>query len=448
MLSAIFSYSLAVSAALILGLCAYRLSPEKKLRFSIRRLTLIAICVVSLVLPLLMNILSAKTGVTPISIGPAQIHISATVQESGHDIWRIPLIIWTAGVATVILANIISLLKIFTIIIRAERRHICGQRIYVTRNRHIAPFSVGNIIVISIDDLDSNTGIILSHEAGHIHYRHTLDMLMSQTLTAICWYNPAAWMLRREMKTVHEFQADSYVIDCGNNARDYQIFLVRKAARSSFPAIGNTLNSNNLKKRIMTMNEMSRLKSFSAIGLMAPATALALAAIFLSSPGISAALRESAAAELIPSTTGPSEQFNKDEIVVTGVTTAKKTGGDSLKVINSHETEPIAAKNHNKTSDVMPKGKPAGTPLNLTANIVAINSNMAATIAENINERQKETPEKIVVADNAELSKILILVDGKKITPEELKSISPTMIESISVNKSGEKPCIIIKLKK
>lgn len=453
-MAAIFSYSLAVSITLLLGFCAYRLSPEKRTHFSFRRITLLVIFGMSLLMPLLPAMRSAAiAGETPVAMAPSVIRIAPMAEESGSDIWRVLLLVWGTGVAAVLLLNIISLLRIFFIIINAKRRNVYGRRIYITADKRIAPFSLGNIIVANRDDFDSDAGIILSHEAGHIHHRHTIDMLLSQAVITICWYNPAAWLLRKELKTVHEYEADRYVIDRGNDTHEYQLFLVMRAARSTFPSIGSNLNKSRLKSRIRTMNSSSSLIPFSIMGLVIPAVAFIASFLLLSAPGVSAALRHSAAVELMAPPTEPVNDF--DDIKVIGVGTIKKVSRDSLKTINADSIKSISVDRKAGKTEVVMKDETVvefehrelqDTAVSRPAQKETNGMKIRIIGAETVEKKADKEP--VVITANKELQEVHIYVDGQEVSEETFSKLSPMMIESISVEKSGEKPCIRVTLKK
>lgn len=453
-MSVIFSYSLAVSVTLILGLLAYRLSPQDRIRFSFRRMTLIAIFVMSLALPLLPSMRSAVAAAEPpIAVGPAVIRIAPAADDGGIDIWRTLLLLWGVGMAAVLLLNLISLLRIFIIIIRAERRNVYGRRIYISADKRIAPFSLGNIIVANRDDFDSDAGIILSHEAGHIHHRHTFDMFLSQAVITICWYNPAAWMLRKELKTVHEYEADRYVIDRGNDTHEYQLFLVMRAARSTFPSIGSNLNKSRLKSRIRTMNSNSSLIPFSIMGLVVPAVAFIASFLLLSAPAVSAAFRQSADVELMAVPTEPVNDF--EEIKVIGVGTMKKISLDSLKTINADSIKSIKVDRKAGKTEVVMKNETVVHFENRELQDTAV-----AKPAQNGTDGMKisivdaRTVEKdagsvpVVRMGKKELNEVRVFIDGKEVSSEAFSAVSASSIASISVDKSQEKPCIRVTLKK
>lgn len=42
------------------------------------------------------------------------------------------------------------------------------------------------------------------------------------------WLNPAVWLLKRELRDIHEYQADKGVLNQGIDATKYQLLLVKK----------------------------------------------------------------------------------------------------------------------------------------------------------------------------------------------------------------------------
>ena len=54
---------------------------------------------------------------------------------------------------------------------------------------------------------------VLIHEQAHVRGWHTLDIIFSQVVCIIFWWNPAAWLMRREVRMNLEFIADKAVAD-------------------------------------------------------------------------------------------------------------------------------------------------------------------------------------------------------------------------------------------
>lgn len=69
-----------------------------------------------------------------------------------------------------------------------------------------APCSFGNIIFINPEKYDWETyDQILQHEKIHIQQQHSLDILLAEIVLIFQWFNPVAWLYRKELENNLEF---------------------------------------------------------------------------------------------------------------------------------------------------------------------------------------------------------------------------------------------------
>lgn len=143
----------------------------------------------------------------------------------------------------------------------------------------VSPFSYFKHIVISEQDYRDNAREILIHEHAHIDLRHSCDVMFANLVTLFQWWNPAAWLLCRELKQVHEYEADEAVLNENVDVKQYQLLLIRKSVGDQLFSMANSFNYQSLKKRIrmMTINKSSRWKQLRALAAV-PVIALALLA--------------------------------------------------------------------------------------------------------------------------------------------------------------------------
>lgn len=128
----------------------------------------------------------------------------------------------------------------------------------------IGSFSWGRTIVLSEADYDHCEEILL-HESIHLRSHHTVDLVCMQVFLILFWFNPAVWLLKRELQEIHEYEADNGVINHGIDATRYQLLLVKKAVGTRLYSMANSFNHSKLKKRITMMlkkrtNGWARLK--------------------------------------------------------------------------------------------------------------------------------------------------------------------------------------------
>lgn len=123
----------------------------------------------------------------------------------------------------------------------------------IIKGGSVAPFSFMHYIVMSLDDYEHHRRLILTHEQAHARLDHSYDVVLILATEALQWFNPFAWLLGRELRAVHEYEADEAVILQGIDAKQYQLLLVKKAVGNRLQPFANTLNRGSLKQRINMM---------------------------------------------------------------------------------------------------------------------------------------------------------------------------------------------------
>ena len=183
------------------------------------------------------------------------------------------------GAAATLLWTLCSLIGVLRLIRGGRRERLEDGAVLVRTERPVTPFSWGRYIVMSERDLAENGDAILLHERAHLRLRHSLDLIVTDVAGCLQWFNPAMWLLRRELRAIHEYEADEAVLDSGVDARSYQMLLIKKAAGGRWYSIANSFNHSKLKNRITMMlrKKSSRWAGARAL-LLLPLTAVALGA--------------------------------------------------------------------------------------------------------------------------------------------------------------------------
>lgn len=244
---------------------------------------------------------------------PMLVGVGAETPSSGVTL----LLVWIyfGGMVAVGLWSAFIALRIRAIIRSGSRRDCGAYTLVILPGHGVAPFSWGRYVVVSREDFDSAGDMIVAHELQHLHRRHWIDLLVAQAVCIVEWFNPAAWLMRDELKAVHEFQADSGVIAGGSDPITYQRLLIKKAVGTRFQSLANSLNHSNLKKRITMMYNQKpkgarRLRPFALV----PVLALALAVTAL--PAVAEMLSEIRSTDLTnPEITEKSEPVQAESPV-------------------------------------------------------------------------------------------------------------------------------------
>lgn len=172
--------------------------------------------------------------------------------------------LYAAGAVLTQVSFLLSYRRMRQLLRRCPVRECGGCRL-VIGPRGQQSFSWGRTVVLSQEDYEQNRETVLLHERMHLHYCHTADLLWMELLIVLHWFNPAAWLLMRELREVHEFEADRGVLSHGIDATQYQLLLVKKSVGTRLYSMASGFGHSKLKQRINMMlkkrtNRLARLK--------------------------------------------------------------------------------------------------------------------------------------------------------------------------------------------
>ena len=188
------------------------------------------------------------------------IEAEATVQTLWQRIpwgkipWRSLLVgIYVIGLAVYLVRFASGLCSIAQLIRKNQRQVLPDGTILITHTKDYSPFSWMRYIIVSECDLRDNRDMILAHERAHIRLLHSWDLLFVQLCATLQWFNPAAWLLKRELEAIHEYEADSATLHQGFDARQYQLRLFEAAVGVKYSSFTNNFINCSTKKRIIMM---------------------------------------------------------------------------------------------------------------------------------------------------------------------------------------------------
>ncbi len=179
----------------------------------------------------------------------------ATITQNNWNNWNWCLFVVIAGAFVLAIRLIIQYFSFLNIRSKAQLLSESETRVYHVE-ADIIPFSFGNSIFInkrlhSLEELQE----IVRHEFVHVKQKHSIDILWSELLCIISWYNPFSWLLKGSVRQNLEFIADSKVLESGMNRKEYQYLLLKVIGNNHF-SIAPKFNFSSLKKRIAMMNKM------------------------------------------------------------------------------------------------------------------------------------------------------------------------------------------------
>lgn len=269
----------AITLALLYSCFFLFLSKETFHRFN--RCMLVGIMLVSLVMPMFHFTTSHPTTLNE-EVYQMQNYIEhdttpiiVTAQQAQGITWIQALTwIYMAGVVLMLILTLVQATSLIRFMSSGVRHTDTQGNTVILHNNDVPPFSIFRYIVMSVKDYESSRQYILTHEQEHIRLGHTYDLLLLQGMKTLMWFNPFIWFLSRDLKAVHEYEADQAVINQGIDAKSYQQLLVMKVVGNRLQPFTNNLNHGSLKKRIIMMyqkpsNRWLMLKALCAIPVAA-----------------------------------------------------------------------------------------------------------------------------------------------------------------------------------
>lgn len=165
--------------------------------------------------------------------------------------------------------------------------------------RYVNPFSFWRNIYVNVHQYeDVELSDIFHHEQVHVEGYHTLDILVVELLSVLCWFNPGAWFYRHAVRENLEFITDRKVLQNGADRKTYQYSLLRTGAITSQPSLGANFNLRSIRRRIMMMNK----KKSSKLQIGKYLLAIPIIAVFVLVFTITKAYQDEHQGELTPGT--------------------------------------------------------------------------------------------------------------------------------------------------
>lgn len=496
-----FVYIIKVAVLQTVFYLTYKLLLSRESFHAFNRGVLLTMQAAALLLPLLHITLETPAPVhQTIALAEATFVQTATVADgdgAGLTFIQVLTLVWIAGFVLLLVRSVVSLVRLMMLLRSGRLCETCGTLVTVVSG-DTAPFSWFNRIVISLKDYLSGAREIVIHEQAHVSHHHSVDIALCNTIIMFCWFSPAAWLLRAELRDVHEYEADDAVLRQGVDASGYQLLLIRKAVGERLFAMANNLNQTNLKKRI-TMMKMKKSNPWNRVKAAIVLPLAAVSVIVFATPAATKMAGEvalesdkvvSEAGAMIVKADANSENMTSAKASATGKMAvpadsvkqsvkvgAKSVPDDVLVVIDGRETNmnELNGLDASKINSVTVLKDDSATKIYgekakngvivVTMKKSADESSASSASSENkatagkvntITIHQKGNP--AAAGDVMDMSLVKLsskgnkstnvevynmeeeptyMIDGKTVTKEEIEALSPDDIESVVVNKGG-----------
>ncbi len=167
---------------------------------------------------------------------------------------------YIAGCGVLFFLLVKSLLYIRKLERTYEHTRLQQLKFYMT-NEPGTPFSFFRSVFWNRQlEVDSKEGQqILKHELFHVQQKHSADVLLGEIICLFAWFNPFFFLIKKELKAIHEFLADQYAVS-GNDQYAYATLLVEQVIQSNRFSITQPFFQNHLKRRIAMITQFNQTK--------------------------------------------------------------------------------------------------------------------------------------------------------------------------------------------
>ena len=255
-------YVLQVNVGLLVFYLLYRGLLARDTFLGMRRLYWWAAWVLAFLYPLVELGVWGRTE-TPLQVVMADYAEAMTVvvsavapEEAATWSWQDGLaLLWAAGASALLLRMLVQLAVVCRLARRGRKVEWHGVRVLAVEGDNV-PFSFFRWIFVQPGNhSEGELEEILAHEQAHVCQWHSLDVVVSELLCCLFWFNPAVWLAKRCVRQNLEFLADRAVVHSGFDRKNYQYHLLRLSYGVNIGQIVNNFNVSPLKKRIMMMNK-------------------------------------------------------------------------------------------------------------------------------------------------------------------------------------------------
>ncbi|HEY0769113.1 MAG TPA: TonB family protein, partial [Sphingobacteriaceae bacterium] len=141
---------------------------------------------------------------------------------------------------------------------------------YNLKAKRGAAFSFFKALIIDVELPEKES--IINHEKVHIRQWHSLDVILIELAAVLNWFNPVAYIYKKEIKHIHEFIADEEAAGLQQSKSDYALLLLSNTLGVNPHQLSNSFfNQSLLKRRILMLGKSrSRRTGLLKYGLSAP----------------------------------------------------------------------------------------------------------------------------------------------------------------------------------
>lgn len=264
----------AIHMALVLG---YWFFLRNERQYSKMRFYLIAATLFALTIPLIKLPTLFSNGKEPFGTAAVEVtRLEAVAVAPAADSYSPLLWIYAAVSLFFLIKFLNNVLHLIHLAHKSSRERFNEMDIRKVRNIK-GSFTFFNWIFLS-DEIGKDLqdyDLIVKHEKAHASLGHSYDIIFFELFKVCFWWIPSAWFINKEIRKIHEYQADAHALRSCNVDR-YSSILIRSALKSNGLRLASSFHGSFILKRLAAMQLPARNVSFWKFGTLAALCAILL----------------------------------------------------------------------------------------------------------------------------------------------------------------------------
>lgn len=256
------NYLIELSAVHLVLTLAYWFFLRKERQYATMRFYLIGSVVLALAIPLfkLPTLLNSKRTIDAMPAEVISFGSVAIGPTEDASIWSVDLLVYIyMATSMFFLCKFFNNIRCLAYLRRKSNYEKLGD-LYIHKIQNgKASFSFFNWIFLSEDIAkdDQAYQVMLEHEKAHASLGHTYDIIFLQLFKASFWWLPSAWFVNKEIKKIHEYQADAYVLK-SYSVDQYSSILISSTLKLSGFGLASSFYDGLILKRLIAMKQQTK----------------------------------------------------------------------------------------------------------------------------------------------------------------------------------------------
>ncbi|MEM9671791.1 MAG: TonB family protein [Bacteroidota bacterium] len=264
-----------IHTALMLG---YWFFLREERQYAKMRFYLIGSTILALIIPLfkLPKLFSSPEPIQVVPLEAIPLDAVAIAPAADTSIWSFELLL--GAYLAISLVLLVKFFRSLLHLIQLERQSSYEKfdDLYIRKVRNISgSFTFFHWIFLSdeINKEQEDYHAILKHEKAHADLGHTYDILFLELFKIAFWWLPTAWIIGKEIKKIHEYQADAYALKSYHIDR-YSSILISSTLKSNGLSLASSFHDGLILKRLTAMKKQAKnvspwkLGTLSALGAL------------------------------------------------------------------------------------------------------------------------------------------------------------------------------------